>query len=172
MCAREISSLFLLSAVLLAGCAKDDGRNTPEPSAASEPFATSALAPPSGAETGPSAQPLADTDWELVEIQMMDDTQFVPVEPARYTLSFAADGDAYMQLDCNRGRSRWTRDGPGELSFGPVASTNALCQDDGLGERYAAQFEYVRSYLMRDGHLFLATLADGAIIEFQPGSSE
>ncbi|MBL8201623.1 MAG: hypothetical protein JNK40_11665 [Chromatiales bacterium] len=33
---------------------------------------------------------------------------------------------------------------------------------------YLAQFEWVRSYVMKDGHLFLATMADGAIIEFEP----
>jgi hypothetical protein len=28
----------------------------------------------------------------------------------------------------------------------------------------------VRSYVMKDGHLFLATMADGSIIEFEPVS--
>ena len=31
-----------------------------------------------------------------------------------------------------------------------------------------AQFPWVRSYVMRDGHLYLATMADGSIIEFEP----
>jgi hypothetical protein len=43
-----------------------------------------------------------------------------------------------------------------------------MCPPESLSERYLAQFEWVRSYVMRDGHLFLATMADGAIIEFEP----
>lgn len=123
---------------------------------------------PASSQT-PTSNELAGTAWEMLEIQSMDDNAWAPGDPSRYTLVLEADGNAYMQLDCNRGRSTWTSEGPNQLRFGPVASTNALCQDDGLSERYAQQFEYVRSYVMRDGHLFLATLADGAIIEFRPG---
>jgi hypothetical protein len=31
-----------------------------------------------------------------------------------------------------------------------------------------AQFPWVRSYVTKDGGLFLATMADGSIIEFEP----
>lgn len=124
---------------------------------------------PAAAESQPAAGgELAGTHWELLEIQSMDDTAWKPNDPSRYTLTLEADGNAYMQLDCNRGRGGWSSTGSGQIAFKPVASTNALCQDDGLGERFAAQFEFVRSYVFRDGHLFLATLADGAIIELQP----
>jgi para-nitrobenzyl esterase len=114
------------------------------------------------------ASELAGTDWELVEIQSMDDQRWAPEDPSRYTLELARDGRATMALDCNRGRSSWSSQQAGQLEFSPVASTRALCQDNGLSERYASQFEYVRSYVLRDGHLFLATYADGAIIEFRP----
>jgi para-nitrobenzyl esterase len=98
----------------------------------------------------------------------MDDRRWEPEDPGRYTLVFDSGGQAFLQLDCNRGRSTWTSDTDGQLRFGPVASTNALCDDGQRSERYAAQLEFVRSYLLRDGHLFLATLADGAILEFRP----
>jgi imidazolonepropionase-like amidohydrolase len=114
------------------------------------------------------ASELAGTAWELVEIQSMDDQRWAPEDPSRYTLELARDGRATMALDCNRGRSSWSSQQAGQLEFSPVASTRALCQDNGLSERYASQFEYVRSYVLRDGHLFLATYADGAIIEFRP----
>lgn len=110
---------------------------------------------------------LGGTRWELTRIQSMDDRRWEPDDPSRYTLSFDAGGQALMQLDCNRGRSTWSSERNGQLLFGPTASTNALCGDEGLSERYAAQFEYVRSYLIRDGRLFLATYADGAILEFR-----
>lgn len=108
------------------------------------------------------------TNWELLQIQSMDDSSWAPEDPSRYTLSFGEDGMASMQLDCNRGAGKWESAGPGQLTFGPIAGTRALCQDDGLSERYAAQFQWVRTYVLRDGHLYLATMADGAILEFQP----
>jgi len=121
------------------------------------------ISPPESA-----ASELAGTAWELVKIQSMDDTEWVPEDSSRYTLVLEADGNAYMQLDCNRGKAGWVSEESGSISFTLVASTNALCQDDGLAERYAAQFEFVRSYVLRSSHLFLATMADGAIIEFKP----
>ena len=115
-----------------------------------------------------SSSDLAGTAWELVEIQSMDDQSWSPTDPSRYTLTFQPDGTASMGLYCNRGRADWTTAETSQLTFSPIASTSALCQDDGLSERYAMQLGFVRSYVLRDGHLFLATYADGAIIEFRP----
>ncbi len=60
----------------------------------------------------------------------------------------------------------WTSKAAGELNFGPIASTRAQCPPGSLSDIYLAQFEWVRSYVMQDGHLFLATMADGSITEF------
>lgn len=111
--------------------------------------------------------PLADTFWELVEIQFMDDTSRTPEDSSVYTISFNADGSATIQSDCNQATGRWAAEGT-QLSFGPMAATLILCPPPSLDEVYRAQFEWVRSYTMKDGHLFLATMADGAIIEFRP----
>jgi hypothetical protein len=54
------------------------------------------------------------------------------------------------------------------LTFGAIAATRARCQPESLSQNYLAQFDWVRSYVMRGGHLFLATMADGSIIEFEP----
>jgi len=115
-----------------------------------------------------AADELAGSRWQLVRIMSMDDRVFTPDDPARYTLELLADGRAAIRADCNRGKSEWRLAQPGQLEFGPVASTRALCPPESLSERYLAQFEWVRSYVLRDGHLFLATMADGAIIEFLP----
>jgi heat shock protein HslJ len=115
-----------------------------------------------------AASELAETSWRLVDIASMDDTVYVPDDPAKYTLAFGADGAASMQADCNRGTGSWTSARPGQLQFGPVAATRAMCPPQSLSEKYLAQFEWVRSYVMKDGHLFLATTADGSIVEFEP----
>lgn len=54
------------------------------------------------------------------------------------------------------------------MTFGPIAATRALCLPPSLSEKYLAQFEWVRSFMIKGGHLFLATMADGSIIEFEP----
>jgi len=157
------SIVVIFSSLALVACAGSiDTRSAPV-EAEPESSSSSESVAPMGQESE-----LAGTSWELLKIQSMDDNAWTPQNPSRYTLTFDPDGSAYMQLDCNRGRTSWESEQAGQLTFGLVASTNALCQDDGLSERYASQFEFVRSYVMRDGHLFLATFADGAIIEFQP----
>jgi heat shock protein HslJ len=98
----------------------------------------------------------------------MDDTTYVPDDPSLYTLEFGTNGNASMRIDCNRGTGSWTSESNGELHFGPIAATRAMCPPGSLHDTYLAQFEWVRSYTMRDGHLFLATMADGSIIEFEP----
>ncbi|MCB1866262.1 MAG: META domain-containing protein [Chromatiales bacterium] len=114
------------------------------------------------------AAELDGTSWQLVKITSMDDRVFDPDDPARYTLTLDADGTARMLADCNRGFGPWTSASAEQLQFGPVTSTRALCPQASLSEKYLAQFEWVRSYVLTDGHLFLATMADGAIIEFSP----
>ena len=77
---------------------------------------------------------LAGTSWELLSIQSMDDatgTTHIP-EPARYALTFGSDGRASFRLNCNRANGDWRaqpgRGGDsGQLAFGPLAATKALC---------------------------------------------
>jgi heat shock protein HslJ len=114
------------------------------------------------------ASELAGTSWRLVNIASMDDSVYVPDMPSAYTLKFRPDGSAAILADCNRGTGTWASEASGQLQFGPVAATKALCRPGSLSERYLTQFEWVRSYVLKDGHLFLATMADGSIIEFEP----
>jgi len=114
------------------------------------------------------ASELEGTSWQLLNITSMNDRVDVPDTPSKYTLEFNPDGTAQIVADCNRGAGTWTSESAGRLQFGPVASTRAQCPPDSLSERYLAQFEWVRSYVLEGSHLFLATMADGAIIEFEP----
>lgn len=115
-----------------------------------------------------AATELAGTSWQLVEIASMNDTVERPDDASKYTLSFGEDGTASIQADCNRGKGSWTSESKSQLQFGDIASTRALCPPGSISEKYLAEFQWVRSYVMEDGHLFLATMADGSIIEFEP----
>lgn len=119
-----------------------------------------------------AAPGLEGTTWRLVKIQSMDDTAFTPDEPDSYTLAFGADGRVNVRADCNRGTGSWQSESGSQLTFGPLAATRALCRPGSLSDTFLAQFQWVRSYTMQNGHLFLATMADGAIIEFEPIAPE
>jgi heat shock protein HslJ len=113
---------------------------------------------------------LQGTAWRLTKIMFMNDQIDEPAEGVRYTLEFNADGDATLEADCARGTGTWTSESAGQLQFGPIAATLALCPSGSLSETYLNQMPWVRSYVLKDGHLFLATMADGSIIEFAPMS--
>jgi heat shock protein HslJ len=161
-----IIMLTFLIATLTACSKEAPSTNPPAPSSKS-PAETMQVpeAPPQAEDvTGP----LGDTSWRLVKIMSMDDTTYVPDDPSLYTMKFGVDGSVSLLADCNRGTGTWTSESDSQLQFGPIAATMAMCPPGSLHDRYMAQFEWVRSYTMSDGHLFLATMADGAIIEFEP----
>jgi hypothetical protein len=61
---------------------------------------------------------------------------------------------------------------PGRLELGPPALTRAMCPPGSLHDQIAKHWSYVRSYIVKDGHLFVALMADGAIYEFEPMADE
>lgn len=121
---------------------------------------------------GPAPDGLAGTAWQLVKIMSMDDSVHVPDDPSAYTLALQVDGSAAIRAGCNRGAGSWRSESKNHLKFTPIAATRALCPPGSLSEQYLAQFAWVRSYVLKGGHLFLATKADGAIIEFAPSTAE
>ena len=115
-----------------------------------------------------TATPLEGTAWQLVEFKGGDGTTLTPDDRAKYTVEFGADGQLSARIDCNRGRGTWKSSGSNQIQFGPLALTRAQCPPGSLHDRIVKQWGYVRSYLVRDGHLFLALMADGGIYEFGP----
>lgn len=139
----------LLLAVALGGCAAP----TPDPAVA-----------------------LPGTSWELVAIQSMDDAQGRTriAQPERFALQFGADGRASLRLDCNRGSGSWKHTpsaagaASGALQLGQIVTTRALCPPPQLDARVARDLGFVRSYLLKDGRLYLSLMADGGIYEWRP----
>lgn len=113
--------------------------------------------------------PLAGT-WVLVEFQSMDDTTLQP-DGARYALTFEPEGRLLVQSDCNRGQGSWSSPDNVSLSLGPVALTRMACPPSSLQDRFVRDLDFVRSYVMRDGHLYLSLMADGGIYAFEPEPS-
>jgi len=122
------------------------------------------VAQPSTPSTSP---PLGGTSWQLVSFQSSDDTTLTPDDRAKYTLEFAPGGQLIARIDCNRGRGTWTSNGPSQLEFGPLALTRAACPAGSLHDHIVKQWGFIRSYVLRDGRLFLALMADGGVYEFE-----
>ena len=111
---------------------------------------------------------LVGTSWRLVKFQGGDGKVLTPDDRSKYTLAFGADGAVSTRIDCNRGRGGWKSAAPGRLEFGPMAITRAMCPPGSLHDQIVKQLPYVRSYVVRNGNLFLSLMADGGMYEFEP----
>ena len=116
----------------------------------------------------PEGAGLAGTSWQLVKFQGSDGLTLIPDDRSKYTIEFGDSGQLTARVDCNRGRGTWTSDGPNQVQFGPLALTRALCPPGSLHDQIVRQWGNVRSFVIRDRHLFLALIADGGIYELEP----
>jgi para-nitrobenzyl esterase len=114
------------------------------------------------------ADPLAGTRWQLDSIEYMDDSTFSPDDSAKYTLEFDDAGMVDMQVDCNRLRGSYAYTVPSGLEFGAMLSTQAACPPESLYNRVVKDMPFVRSFVIKDGRLHLALMADGGIYNYSP----
>lgn len=120
-------------------------------------------APGSAPPTG-----LAGTSWRLVKFQGSDDRTLTPDDSDNYTIEFSDGGRLTARIDCNRGRGTWKSSGENQIQFGPLALTRAMCPPGSMHDQIVKQWGNIRSYVIKDGHLFLSLMADGGIYEFEP----
>lgn len=111
---------------------------------------------------------LGGTSWQLVKFQGGDEKTLIPDDKAKYTIAFNAEGQVSVRIDCNRGRSTWKSLAPNQLQFGSLALTRAKCPPGSLYDRIVKDWSFVRSYTLKNNHLFLSLMADGGIYEFEP----
>jgi len=132
--------------------------------AASAALVACAAHAPGGASTPTS---LEGTSWRLVQINLINGAR-PAIERSRYTIGFGAEGVLNVRFDCNRGRGSWKSGGAGQLEFGPLALTRAMCPVGSLHDELVRQWPGVRSYQFKDGRLFLMLMDDSGTIEFEP----
>lgn len=118
---------------------------------------------------------LAGTTWELLSIQSMDDAQGMTrmAKPETFSIRFDANGRASFRLDCNRGNATWaatpsTDASSGSIKFGPLVTTRMMCEPGSYDQKVTRDLAYVRSYLVKNGKLYLSLMADGGIYEWRP----
>jgi para-nitrobenzyl esterase len=133
-------------------------------------LACSPKAPDSAGAPPAESVSLDNTAWRLVMFEGGDGTRLTPDDPSKYTIEFDASGHVAARFDCNRGRGSWKASGP-SLELGPMALTRAMCPPGSLHDHLVKQWPYIRSYLIKDGHLYLSLMADGGIYEFEPAGA-
>ena len=124
------------------------------------------LPPTSDNGSSGSVMDLTGTSWQLVEIRSMNDFVYTPLSVERYTLDFLSGGQLLIRADCNRGQGNWEQRGS-LLAIGELSLTRAMCRPESIDLRFLNDLVYVRSFVIRDGRLYMATAADGAILEFE-----
>lgn len=113
----------------------------------------------------------AGSSWRLVQFVGGDDTKVSPDDRSKYTLAFVSENEVAVRFDCNRGRATWASAEPSLIEFGQLAMTRAMCTDPSLHDRLVKQWPYIRSYVLKDDHLFLSLMADGGVYEFEPSAA-
>jgi para-nitrobenzyl esterase len=108
--------------------------------------------------------------WQLVRFESGDGRVPAPADRARYGITLQGDGRLSARIDCNRGRGSWTSLGARQIQFGLLALTRAMCPPGSLHDRIVKDWPAVRSYILKDGHLYLSLMADGGIYEYEPAA--
>ena len=111
---------------------------------------------------------LAGTSWKLVKLQGGDEVTTVPDDGAKYTITFNSNGRVSARVDCNRGGSTWKSTRPNELQFGSWSMSRAKCPAGSLYDRIVREGAAVRTYEVKNGHLFLSGMEAGGYYELEP----
>ena len=115
---------------------------------------------------------LADTHWQLVTIETLNDRQSIyrVPDPTRYTLTFGKDGRAAFQVDCNRANAPWTGGSgtSGELKFGEVTMTRAACPPPSLDRTVVRAMSDVHEFSIVQGRLHMALRVEGGSYIWAP----
>ena len=120
---------------------------------------------------GQSRNELTGTSWKLVKFQTGDDATLVPDDGSKYTVTFGSNGRVTSRVDCNRASSTWKVTAKGELKFGSWSRTTAKCGPGSLHDEIVTEGADVRSFTIKDGHLFLSGMQGGGYYELEPSPS-
>jgi para-nitrobenzyl esterase len=120
----------------------------------------------------PGSTGLSGTSWRLVRFESSDDSGFAPDDRDQYTVAFTGTNEVSVRVDCNRGHGTWKSTGGNGIEFGPLALTRAMCAPGSHSDDVANRWAHIRSYSLKNGHLFLSVQADGGVFEFEPATSK
>ena len=127
-----------------------------------------ALAAANGIGQKSGTSELSGTVWQLVKLNTPDESSHVPDDKSKYTITFGRNGRVTARVDCNRASSTWRANTKGELQFGSWSRTSAKCGPGSLHDQIVNEGANVRTFEIKNGHLFLSGMAEGGYYELEP----
>jgi heat shock protein HslJ len=124
--------------------------------------------PAAGAADGLRAG-MVGPDWRLTTVFEAATDMQSSVDPDRYVITFAEDGDFSAQADCNRVLGRWSLEGA-DLSIMPGPVTLAACPPDSRSDDFIAWLTQVSAaQIDSEGGLVLSSGSgeDLALMQFE-----
>jgi len=121
------------------------------------------IPPPPMAAAGDAM--LTGTVWRWTETVMNNDTRIKPDAPERYTLEFQPGGMVSVRADCNRGSGSYLLNGSA-LTFGPIATTRAMCPPGSKDADFLRGLAAVSGQLFRGNDLVLTLKVDSGSMIF------
>jgi heat shock protein HslJ len=104
--------------------------------------------------------------WQWIRFDGMDDRVIQVDDPAKYVLTFSADGTVSGRADTNRFNGKYSvKDAA--LRFSGIASTKVAVPAGSLHDKFLQGLNDTASYVMRDGMLYLALKVDAGIMVFK-----
>ena len=94
----------------------------------------------------------------------------VAADPARYTITFSADGTAGITADCNLGNAEYTTGEDGSMSITLGVSTLAFCEDS-QDTTFRSGLEAAAMYRIEDGALLIDLAGEAGTMRFQNGGA-
>ena len=88
--------------------------------------------------------------WQWQGTLYSDDSQATPQDPSRYTITFADNGTAGIQADCNSAVGEYETSEDGSLSIVLGPATLAACAEDSLSSRFLVDLEGAAIYFFDD----------------------
>jgi heat shock protein HslJ len=108
---------------------------------------------------------IVGVEWFWLQSQYNNDTQNVPVEPDRYTLTLQPDGRVNIRADCNRGGGIYTLD-ENKMSITITHTTRAACPPESLEQPFIRDLNGVAGWLFMDGDLYMDIKYDTGTMRF------
>ena len=113
----------------------------------------------------PEASEIIRIEWKWQQTLYNNDTEVVPDDPDRYTVTFGPDGKIHLRADCNRGGGRYSVDGK-NIIIELAHTTRAMCPPDSLEQTFIKNLNAARIYFLQQGNLYLDLKYDTGTMKF------
>ena len=129
----------------------------------------------SGAETTTPAEPagaptLTGTTWQWVETTTPTES-VAAADPARYAVTFNADGTLTITADCNSATGNYTTGEGNSLAVTLGASTAMACPEDSQADRFLAALGAAAGYSFEGSDLLIDQTADAGTMRLRSGAT-